>query len=143
LTWRKLKTFMRLLRLALLAAIVAATPASLPAVAAPGAPWPVVSLSASAAWRRLLPGATVTYTDALTNTGDVAGMGVRLTHMLPAGFTCIAGSTGIYRDGILIGRPDPSIAGRTLSWSGLTTPPRRGDTYFGIYTIVQERCDSA
>ena len=132
---------MRVLCLALLAAIVAATPASLPAAAAPGAPWPAVSLSASAAPSRLLPGATVTYTDALTNTGDVAGSGVRLTHTLPTGFTYVAGSAGIYRDGILIGRTEPTIAGHTLSWSGLTVPPRRGDGFSGINTMVQERCD--
>ena len=100
---------MRILCLTLLAAIVAATSASLPAAAAPGAPWPAVSLSASAAPSRLLPGATVTYTDALTNTGDVAGSGVRLTHTLPTGFTYVAGSAGIYRDGILIGRTEPTI----------------------------------
>ena len=134
---------MRILCLTLLAAIVAATSASFPAAAAPGAPWPVVSLSASAAPSRLLPGATVTYTDALTNTGDVAGAGLRLTHALPIGFTYVAGSAGVYRDGILIGRTEPTIAGTTLRWSGLTVPPRRGDGFSGINTMVQDRCDSA
>ena len=78
--------------------------APLSAAAAPGAPWPAVTLSASAKPSQAPPGATVTYTDALTNTGDVAGSGIRLTHALPTGFTYVAGSAGIYRDGILIGR---------------------------------------
>ena len=89
-----------------------------------------MSFSASASPSRLPPDATVTYSDTLTNTGDVTGSGVRLTHTLPTGFTYVAGSTGIYRDGILIGRTEPTIAGHTLSWSGLTVPPRRGDGLF-------------
>ena len=134
---------MRLLCLALLVAIVAATPASLPAAAAPGAPRPAVSLSASASPSRLPPGVTVMYTDALTNTGDVAGSGVRLTHVLPTGFTYVAGSARIYRDGTLIGRTEPTIAGHTLSWSGLTAPPCRSDTYFAINTMVQDAATAA
>ena len=132
---------MRILCRTLLVAIVATMSAPSPAAAAPNVPWPAVSLSASAAPSRLPPGATVTYIDALTNTGDVTGEAVRLTHALPTGFTYVAGSAGIYRDGILISRTEPTIAGRTLSWSGLTVPPRRGDGFFGINTMVQEHCD--
>jgi uncharacterized repeat protein (TIGR01451 family) len=132
---------MRILCLALVVAIVTAPPAPLPATAAPGAPWPTVSLSASAEPSRLPPGATVTYTDALTNTGDVAGSNVRLAHTLPAGFTYIAGTAGIYRDGILINRTEPAVSGRTLNWSGLIVPPRRREGFFGMNTMVQDRCD--
>jgi uncharacterized repeat protein (TIGR01451 family) len=116
---------MRIICLVLVAAIVTATPAALPAAAAPAAPLPAVSLSVSATPSRLPPGATVTYIDALTSTGDVAGQGVRLTHRLPAGFTYVAGSAGIYRDGILIDRAEPNASGETLRWSGLTVPPRQ------------------
>ena len=97
---------MRIFCLTLLVAIVATMSAPLPTAAASDIPWPAVSLSASAAPSRLPPGTAVTYTDTLTNAGDVAGMGVRLTHTLPDGFTYIAGTTGIYRDGILIGRTE-------------------------------------
>jgi uncharacterized repeat protein (TIGR01451 family) len=136
-------TWLRILRLTLLVAIAATMSAPLSAAAGPGAPWPAVTLSASAKPSQAPPGATVTYTDALTNTGDVAGSGIRLTHALPTGFTYVAGSAGIYRDGILIDRSEPTVAGGTLTWSGLTVPPRRGDGFSGINTMVQERCDSA
>ncbi|MEI8257908.1 MAG: hypothetical protein WCJ30_19705, partial [Deltaproteobacteria bacterium] len=33
------------------------------------------------------------------------------------------------------------MAGRTLTWGGLTVPPRRGDSFYGINTMVQERCE--
>ena len=132
---------MRILCLTLLVAIVASMSAPLPAAATPNVPWPTVSLSASAAPSRLPPGATVTYTDALTNTGDGAGSGVRLAHTLPEGFAYITGSASIYRDDILISRTEPAVSGRTLNWSGLIVPPRRREGFFGINTMVQDRCD--
>jgi len=134
---------MRILCLAILASIVAALPAAapLPAAAAPNVPRPVVSVSASASPSQVLPDATITYTDVLTNSGDVAGSGVRLAHTLPSDFNYVAGSASVYRDGILIDVTDPVISGRTLIWNGLTVPARRGDSFYGINTMVQERCD--
>ncbi len=80
---------------------------------APAMPWPVVSLSASVSPSSVPAGATVTYSDVLTNSGDQAGLGVSLAHTLPAGFTYVSGSTHIYRDGILISSANPSISGQT------------------------------
>ena len=109
--------------------------------AAPAVPWPVVSLSAGVSPSSVPTGATVTYSDVLTNSGDQAGLGVSLAHTLPSGFTYVSGSTHIYRDGIEISSANPSISGRVLTWSGLSAPARRGDSFYGINTMVQERCN--
>ena len=97
--------------------------APLSAAAAPGAPWPAVTLSASAKPSQAPPGATVTYTDARTNTGDVRGVGhtadARVAHRLHLHHQL----HGIYRDDILISRTEPTIVGPTLNWSGLTVRP--------------------
>ena len=60
--------------------------------AAPDLPYPVVSLSASVSPGSVAPGGIITYSDALTNSGDVAGVDVRLAHTLPAGFSYVSGS---------------------------------------------------
>ena len=107
----------------------------------PDSPWPEVSLSAGVSPSSVAVGGTVSYRDDLTNAGDVAATGVSLAHTLPAGFGYVWGSTRVYRDGILISTANPAVTGRTLTWSGLTVPPRRGDSFYGINTMVQERCD--
>jgi|GEM_PF-881626 len=111
------------------------------AVAAPDVPYPVVSLSAGVSPSQVLTGGIVTYRDVLTNSGDVAGTDVRLAHTLPAGFSYVSGSARIYRDGILISSANPGIAGRTLTWTGMAAPARRGDSFYGINTMIQERCN--
>ncbi len=111
------------------------------AAAAPDVGWPVVSLSASVSPNTVAPGGTVTYSDVLTNSGDVAGLDVSLAHTLPAGFSYVSGSARIYRDGIQISTANPAIAGRTLAWSSLAVPARRGDSFYGINTMIQERCN--
>ena len=90
--------------------------------AAPDLPYPVVSLSASVSPGSVAPGGIVTYSDALTNSGDVAGLHVRLAHTLPAGFSYVSGSACIYRDGILISSAAPGITGGALAWGGLAAP---------------------
>ena len=114
---------MRVLCLTLLAAIVVATSASFPAAAAPSAPGQAVTLSASAEPSRLLPGATVTYTDALTSTGDVAGSGIGLTHALPAGFTYVARQLHEHRPSLWPrGRRAPRWTARPAPSSGSFRP---------------------
>ncbi len=107
----------------------------------PDVPWPVVSMSASASPSSVVTGGAVTYRADLTNSGDVPAFNVGLSFTLPSGFSYSWGTTTIYRDGILIGRTNPAVSGRTLSWSGLVAPARRGDSFYGINTMVQERCD--
>ena len=110
-------------------------------LAAPAAPWPEVSLTAGVSPASVPGGGIVTYQDALVNAGDVAATGVWLTHVLPAGFSYLSGSARILWNGIEIARTEPAVSGRNLTWSGLTVPARRGDSFYGINTMVQERCD--
>ena len=112
-----------------------------PISAAPDIPYPVVTLGASVSPSSVLPGGAVTYSDVLTNAGDVAGADVVLTHTLPTGFSYISGSARIYRDGILISSAGPTVSGRSLTWSGLALAARRGDSFYGMNTMVQERCE--
>ncbi len=127
--------------LILLSMLVMLSPVSGGVSAAPDVPWPVVSLSASVSPSSVAPGAKVTYSDVLTNSGDEPGWNVQLTHTLPAGFSYVAGSARIYRDGIEISSANPAVSGRTLIWSGLSLPARRGDSFYGINTFIQERCN--
>ena len=108
--------------------------------AGPAVPWPSVALSPSVSPSYVPAGATVTYQNVLTNSGDVAATGAWLAHTLPAGFTYVPGSARISWNGILMSNADPAISGRTLTWRGLTVPARRGDSFYGINTMVQERC---
>ncbi|MGC8780733.1 MAG: hypothetical protein ACP5UQ_07715, partial [Anaerolineae bacterium] len=118
---------------------VAGAPAT--GMVAPAGPWPEVSLEAGVNPTVVPAGGIVTYRDVLTNAGDVAAAGAWLTHVLPAGFSYVSGSARLWWNGIEIGRPEPTISGRTLTWSGLVVPARRGDSFYGINTMVQERCE--
>jgi uncharacterized repeat protein (TIGR01451 family) len=138
---RKLSVLLIFVTLARGAAAAPAAPASPAAPGIAGAAGPVVSLSTSANPSTVTAGGVVTYSDALTNSGDDPGLGVKLSHTLPSGFSYISGSAGIYRDSILISSAAPSVSGRTLVWTGLALPARRGDSFYGVNTMVQERCN--
>ena len=107
----------------------------------PAAPWPSVNLTTSVNPSYVSAGTTVTFQNDLTNSGDVAATSAWLAHTLPTGFTYVPGSARIYWNGIQMSSANPTISGRTLTWSGLTIPARRGDSFYGINTMVQERCD--
>ncbi len=130
-----------LVRLTFLLVVLALLPTAPAAAVSPDVQWPVVSLSAGVSPSTLAAGGVVTYSDTLTNSGDVAGLDVRLAHTLPSGFSYVAGSARIYRDGIQIGTAAPSVSSQTLTWSGLAAPAGRGDSFYGINTMVQERCN--
>ncbi|RME85481.1 MAG: DUF11 domain-containing protein, partial [Caldilineae bacterium] len=104
-------------------------------------PYPVVTLGkfASPAWVK--PYEQVTYTITLSNNGDVAATGVKVWDTLPEGFSYVRGSSRVYYNSLLISSANPAVSGRTLTWTGLTVPPRRGDSYFGINTFVQDACN--
>ena len=70
--------------------------------ASAGVPYPVVTLSKTVSPNSVAPAAAVTYNITLTNSGDVAANDVSVTDMLPAGFSYRAGTTRIYRNGVLI-----------------------------------------
>ena len=112
------------------------------AAAAPRAPWPVVTLSKSVYPSSIELGGTVTYTITLINSGDVAAQSVSVMDTLPVGFSYQPGSSRIYANGILISSGDPHISGRSLTWSNLSVPERRGDSFYGMHTFVQERCET-
>jgi uncharacterized repeat protein (TIGR01451 family) len=112
------------------------------AVAAPEVPWPVVTLSKSVSPSSTDPGGTVTYTITLTNSGDVAAQGVTVVDTLPNGFGYQYGSSRVYANGILISSSNPNVSGRNLTWSNLSVPERRGDSFYGMHTFVQERCET-
>ncbi len=108
-----------------------------------GLPWPVVNMGAEASPGWVSPGGIVTYLVTFTNNGDVPATGVSLHVTLPSGFTYRWGSARIYRNAALISTGNPQVSGRSLTWSGMQVPVRRGDSFYGINTFVQERCDTA
>ncbi|MCK4317895.1 DUF11 domain-containing protein, partial [Candidatus Bathyarchaeota archaeon] len=112
------------------------------AVAAPEVPWPVVTLSKSVSPSSTNPDGTVTYTITLTNSGDVAAQGVTVVDTLPNGFGYQYGSSRVYANGILISSSNPNVSGRNLTWTNLSVPERRGDSFYGMHTFVQERCET-
>ncbi len=107
-----------------------------------GLPWPVVSMGAEAAPSWISSRGLVYYTVTMTNNGDVPATGVVLHATLPLGFTYRRGSTRIYRNHALVSTANPQIDGRHLTWSGLQAPERRGDSFYGINTFVQDQCVS-
>ena len=117
--------------------LMAAAAPPAPEGAVPAAPWPSINLTTSVSPGYVAVGSTVTFQNDLTNSGDVAATGAWLAHTLPAGFTYVPGSTRIYWNGIQMSSANPTISGRTLTWSGLTVPARRGDSFYGINTMVQ------
>ncbi len=109
--------------------------------AEPRAPWPVVTLAKQVDKSWVQPAAQVTYTITLTNAGDIAATDVTVTDLLPAGFSYVRGSTQIRSNDALISTADPTSDGRNLRWGALTVPARRGASFYGINTFVQERCE--
>ncbi|NUQ38223.1 MAG: DUF11 domain-containing protein [Caldilineales bacterium] len=135
-----LDMFKRLALLALLLSL-AFVAAPDPSAAAPaGVPYPVVTLGKSASPTWVMPGQAVTYTITLTNNGDVDATGVTVIDTLPAGFSYQPGSSRILINGLQVATTNPAISGDTLRWTGLTVPARRGDSYFGINTFIQDKC---
>ena len=84
-----------------------------------------LSLEASVAPASALTGQTVTYTITLRNTTTTDATGASLSHVLPAGFSYVAGSTQILSNDTLIARSNPTVMTNTLTWSSLTVPAGR------------------
>ncbi|MGB5052367.1 MAG: hypothetical protein WBO46_25680, partial [Caldilineaceae bacterium] len=103
---------------------------------------PVLSVGASASPSYLAPGGLVTYRITGINSGDTSGSNFRVAFTLPAGFAYRSGTTQISINDALVSTANPSISGRTLNFSSLPLPARRGDSYFGVNTFIQERCDN-
>lgn len=102
---------------------------------------PNVVMSKTVSPRTVPSGGVVTYEITLTNSGDQSAIGVTVVDTLPAGFAYQSGSTTVLSNGTVIGRPNPVISGRNLTWSGLTVPPARTSSHYGIHTFVHDRCE--
>lgn len=109
---------------------------------------PQLALSKSASPSTVAIGWRVTYTITLTNAGNEPARGITIKDTLPDGFTYLPGTSRITVNGVTVSTADPSISGRTLTWSkpssGLSLPSGRSDSFYGIHTFVQSRwnpCD--
>jgi uncharacterized repeat protein (TIGR01451 family) len=99
-----------------------------------------LSLEAAVAPSAVLAGQPITYTITLRNTiTDISA--VSLEHLLPPGFTYVAGSTQILHNDTLVARTDPTVLTNTLTWPALTAPAARGTSHYGMHTFVQDRCE--
>ncbi|MEM4724161.1 MAG: DUF11 domain-containing protein, partial [Candidatus Hadarchaeum sp.] len=93
-------------------------------------------------------GGRVTYIITLSNTGNEPVEGITIRDTLPNGFTYLSGSSRIIVNGVTVSTMDPTISGRTLTWT-LPSPPirlpsGRSNSFYGIHTFVQSRwnpCD--
>ncbi|MBM4431762.1 MAG: DUF11 domain-containing protein, partial [Chloroflexi bacterium] len=103
---------------------------------------PAFALTKSVSPTTVMAGGRVTYTITLTNSGGVTAEGLTVRDTLPAGFTYRAGTSQVIVNGVTVSTANPSISGRTLTWSGLTLPAGRSDSFYGIHTFVQRRTDS-
>ncbi len=101
---------------------------------------PVLSVGASASPSYLSSAGSVTYQVTGVNSGDSTGSNFRVAFTLPSGFSYRSGTTKLYINDALMSTANPSISGRTLTFSAVPFPARRNDSYFGINTFVQERC---
>ena len=101
---------------------------------------PILSVGASASPSSLSAGGLVTYEVTGVNSGNSTGSNFQVSFTLPPGFTYRSGSTKLSINDALMSTANPSISGRTLTFSAVPLPARRGDSYFGINTFVQERC---
>jgi len=104
---------------------------------------PNVTLAKSVSPSRVMAGGYVTYSITLTNSGNVAVQALLVQDTLPQGFVYRPGTSRITLNGVLVSRAAPVISGRTLTWSDLNLPSGRRDSFYGIHTFVQRRCDSA
>jgi uncharacterized repeat protein (TIGR01451 family) len=87
-------------------------------------------------------GGLVTYTIALSNSGQEELLDIAVTDKLPEGFTYVPGSTTVQIDEQVISKIDPTISGRDLTWGPFTVPSaiRVCDNPYGVHTYVQDLC---
>ena len=108
-----------------------------------GAQSSLLQLSASVQPTIVQAGGRVAYTLVVQHSGSSEVLGLQLTDTLPAGFGYVSGSTQVLLNDTLISTQNPSITGRSLTWSGLTLPAARTGSVYGMHTFVQDRCDSS
>lgn len=102
---------------------------------------PSLAVSASADPTYVLAGSTITYQVTASNSGPTTGNDFRVSFTLPSGFSYQWGSTKLYINDALVSTVNPTVSGHTLIFEAVPVPARRGDTYFGINTFIQERCE--
>ncbi len=100
-----------------------------------------LSLAAEASPSAVIAEQTVTYTVTVRNALTSGAEGASVAVDLPEGFAYVVGSTRIYGNATQISSKNPTIGGRTLTWSGLTVPPARTASNLGVHTFVQDKCD--
>lgn len=109
-------------------------------VSAQGGPQLAVQKSVSPG--TVATGGIVTYVITVTNLGNAAAENIVVRDTLPSGFTYRSGTGQVVVNGVVVSTANPSISGRTLTWSGLRLPSGRNDSFYGIHTFVQRRTDS-
>lgn len=102
---------------------------------------PAITVSASVSPSYMDSSGVVTYRITGSNNGNSSGNDFRVNFSLPSGFTYRSGTTQIYINDALVSSANPSISGRTLSFAPGLFPSRRTDSYFGINTFIQDKCE--
>ncbi|MBX2999619.1 MAG: SH3 domain-containing protein [Caldilineaceae bacterium] len=102
---------------------------------------PAVTVSASVSPSYLDTSGVVTYNITGSNNGNSYGNDFRVNFTLPSGFTYRSGTTRIYINDALVSSANPTMSGRTLSFAPGPFPSRRTDSYFGINTFIQDKCE--
>lgn len=102
---------------------------------------PAVTVSAAVSPSYLNSSGIITYRISGTNNGNSNGNDFKINFTLPQGFTYRAGTTQIYINDTRVSSANPTISGRTLTFTPGVIPSRRTDSYFGINTFVQDKCD--
>lgn len=102
-------------------------------------PAPGLELAASVNPPAVETGDQVTY--AITVRNPSWSTTIRITHVLPSGFTYIPGSTQVLSSQTILPVGDPVVTGSTLTWSGAILPRGRNTSFYGMHTFVQDRWD--
>ena len=98
-----------------------------------------LSASATASPAAVVAGERVTYRVTVRNAAQAPLGGLALAVTLPAGMDYVPGSARVRANGLAMPLPEPSLAGATLSWAGLTVPVGRTGGALGMHTFVQDR----
>jgi len=99
-----------------------------------------LGLAAKAVTATVAAGQTATYAVTITNPTD-ATQAAALQYLLPEGFSYVPWSTQIRQNGALVSTQEPAVVGNAVTWLGLSVPPRRTGTHYGMHTFVQDRCN--
>jgi DNA-binding beta-propeller fold protein YncE len=83
----------------------------------------------------------VSYRITGSNNGNSSGNDFKVNVTLPSGFSYRSGSSQIYINDTLVSSANPTVSGRTLTFTPGVIPSRRTDSYFGINTFIQDKCE--